>query len=277
MELDFFAHSEILAPFFFLIGMQLRNETTHIKEILLPSFAALGGMILPAVIFVLVSQDPDIKTGWPLVMPTDIALVILVLLALGNKASKEIKTFLLALAVADDLLSIVVIGFKYSGVLKISEVLASIGAVLLGALIGRVPFEKAFVRAVNFLILPIYVFANVYPTIKEGFEFESSLGNSIILARVIGKILGITALALLGQRLFKTKLKISKRELIAGSALAGMGLAVSIMIANLSFNQELLLNQAKSGLLLAAVLSAVVGSFILIFGKDSKRFKAGRS
>jgi len=271
MELDFFAHSEILAPFFFLIGMQLRNETTHIKEILLPSFAALGGMILPALIFVLVSQDPVIKTGWPLVMPTDIALVILVLLALGNKASKELKTFLLALAVADDLLSIVVIGFKYSGVLKISEVLASIGAVLLGALIGRVPFEKAFVRAVNFLILPIYVFANVYPTIKEGFEFESSLGNSIILARVIGKILGITALALLGQRLFKTKLKISKRELIAGSALAGMGLAVSIMIANLSFTQDFLLNQAKSGLLLAAVLSALIGSFILMFGKDPKQ------
>ena len=271
MELDFFAHSEILAPFFFLIGMQLRNETTHIKEILLPSFAALGGMILPALIFVLVSQDPVIKTGWPLVMPTDIALVILVLLALGNKASKELKTFLLALAVADDLLSIVVIGFKYSGVLKISEVLASIGAVLLGALIGRVPFEKAFVRAVNFLILPIYVFANVYPTIKEGFEFESNLGNSIILARVIGKILGITALALLGQHLFKTKLRISKRELIAGSALAGMGLAVSIMIANLSFTQDFLLNQAKSGLLLAAVLSALIGSFILMFGKDPKQ------
>lgn len=271
MELDFFAHSEILAPFFFLIGMQLRNETTHIKEILLPSFAALGGMILPALIFVLVSQDPDIKTGWPLVMPTDIALVILVLLALGNKASKELKTFLLALAVADDLLSIVVIGFKYSGVLKISEVLASIGAVLLGALIGRVPFEKAFVRAVNFFILPIYVFANVYPTIKEGFEFESSLGNSIILARVIGKILGIAALALIGQQIFKTKLKISNRELIAGSALAGMGLAVSIMIANLSFTQDLLLNQAKSGLLLAAVLSAVIGTLILIFGKDSKQ------
>jgi len=271
MELDFFAHSEILAPFFFLIGMQLRNETTHIKEILLPSFAATGGMICPALIFVLVSQDPEVKNGWPLVMPTDIALVILVLLALGNKASKELKTFLLALAVADDLLSIVVIGFKYSGVLKVSEVLASIGAVLLGALVGRVPFEKVFIRVVNFLILPIYVFANVYPTIRQGFEIESSLGNSIILARVIGKIIGITALALIGQYLFKTKLKINVRELIAGSALAGMGLAVSIMIANLSFNQGLLLNQAKSGLLLAAVLSAVVGSFILIFGKNSNQ------
>lgn len=66
-------------------------------------------------------------------------------------------------------------------------------------------------------------------------------------------------------------MKISNRELIAGSALAGMGLAVSIMIANLSFTQDLLLNQAKSGLLLAAVLSAVIGTLILIFGKDSKQ------
>ena len=56
MELDFFSHSEILAPFFFLIGMQLRNETTHIMEFLLPSFAALGGFLLHALIFIEVSQ-----------------------------------------------------------------------------------------------------------------------------------------------------------------------------------------------------------------------------
>ena len=103
MNLETFAHSEILAPFFFLIGMQLRNETTHIKQILLPSFAALGGMIFPAVIFLTHNADPIISNGWPLVMPTDIALVMLVLLSLGKRVSVELKTFLLALAVADDL------------------------------------------------------------------------------------------------------------------------------------------------------------------------------
>ena len=129
MELEFFAHSEILAPFFFLIGLQLRNEISHLKEILLPTFAALGGMLFPALIFTTINSDPVISAGWPLVMPTDIALVILVVLALGQRASLALKTFLLALAVADDLLSIIVIGVKYTGALKFTEVLASIGAV----------------------------------------------------------------------------------------------------------------------------------------------------
>ena len=87
MKLDFFSHSQILAPFFFLIGMQLRNETTHIKQVLLPSFAAVGGMIFPALIFISLNSDSDISTGWPLVMPTDIALVILITIPVFNWVS----------------------------------------------------------------------------------------------------------------------------------------------------------------------------------------------
>jgi NhaA family Na+:H+ antiporter len=65
---------------------------------------------------------------------------------------------------------------------------------------------------------------------------------------------------------FRSELKISKFELVGGSALAGMGLAVSIMIANLSYTSEVLLNQAKVGLLWAALISAILGSLILIVG-----------
>jgi len=269
MNLATFAHSEVLAPFFFLIGMQLRNETTHIKQILLPSFAALGGMVFPALIFLSLNSDPLISNGWPLVMPTDIALVMLVLLALGRRVSVELKSFLLALAVADDLLSILVLAGKYSGALKLTEVLASIGAVLLGALIGKVPLERIFINFVNFIILPLYVVANIYPTITDGLDLSSSLGNSIITARLLGKVIGITLFALLGVKLFKQNLALKKGELIAGSAFAGMGLAVSIMIANLSYPSEALLNQAKAGLLLAAVISAVAGSLILIITNRS--------
>ena len=269
MNLETFAHSEVLAPFFFLIGMQLRNETTHIKQILLPSFAALGGMVFPALIFLSLNSDPLISNGWPLVMPTDIALVMLVLLALGRRVSVELKSFLLALAVADDLLSILVLAGKYSGALKLTEVLASVGAVLLGALIGKVPAEKLFIKFVNFIILPVYVVANIYPTITDGLELSSSLGNSIITARLLGKVIGITLFALLGVKLFKQRLALKKSELVAGSAFAGMGLAVSIMIANLSYPSELLLNQAKAGLLIAAVISGVVGSLILIITNRS--------
>ena len=267
MKLDFFSHSQILAPFFFLIGMQLRSETTHIKQILLPSFAAVGGMIFPALIFLSLNSAPEISTGWPLVMPTDIALVMLVLLALGKRVSVELKTFLLALAVADDVLSILVLAGKYSDALKISEIIASIGAVLLGAALGKVPFERIFINFVNLLILPLYVFANIYPTITDGFELTSNLGNTIIISRLAGKVIGITFFTILGSRILKQELTITKRELLAGSTFAGMGLAVSIMIANLSYESELLLNQSKAGLLLAAVISGLVGSIILLLNQ----------
>jgi NhaA family Na+:H+ antiporter len=70
-------------------------------------------------------------------------------------------------------------------------------------------------------------------------------------------------------KLFKQPLGLKKSELVAGSALSGMGLAVSIMIANLSYSTDSLLNQAKAGLLVAAVISALVGSLILIITNRS--------
>ena len=106
-------------------------------------------MVFPAGIYLIFNDGSENLGGWPLVMPTDIALVMIVVLLLGNKVRIELKTFLLALAVADDLLSIIVLGAKYSGELKPTEVLASIGAVLVGAVIGKIPLEKQFSALVN--------------------------------------------------------------------------------------------------------------------------------
>ena len=265
MTLETLRHSEILAPFFFLIGLQLRNEITHIKEILLPSFAALGGMIVPAGIYLILNRGNEYQGGWPLVMPTDIALVMIVVLLLGKRVRVELKTFLLALAVADDLLSIVVLGAKYSGELNATEVLASIGAVLIGAAIGKIPFDKAFTSVVNFLVLPVYVFANLWPTITGNFEFNSELGNSIVISRVVGKLLGITIFALIAMKFFKLPNKLQATEIAGGGALAGMGLAVSLMIANLSFQSERILDQVRSGLVVTAIFSAIIGSLILTY------------
>ena len=263
MILEALKHSEVLAPFFFLIGIQLRNEITHFNEILLPSFAALGGMVFPAGIYLILNLNDEFQGGWPLVMPTDIALVMIVVLLLGKRVRVELKTFLLALAVADDLLSIVVLGTKYSGELKPTEVLASIGAVLIGAAIGKIPFDKAFTSVVNFLVLPVYVFANLWPTITGNFEFNSEIGNSIVISRVIGKLLGISIFALIAIKVFKLPSKLRIAEIAGGGALAGMGLAVSLMIANLSFQSEQILNQVRSGLVVTAVFSAIIGSIIL--------------
>jgi len=93
------------------------------------------------------------------------------------------------------------------------------------------------------------------------------LGNSIIFSRLLGKVIGITLFALIFSKIFKQQLTIKNSELLAGASFAGMGLAVSLMIANLSYDSEILLNQVKSGLLLAAIISGLVGSLILIITK----------
>jgi NhaA family Na+:H+ antiporter len=80
-------------------------------------------------------------------------------------------------------------------------------------------------------------------------------------------VIGITLFALVFSKILKQELTITKRELLAGSIFAGMGLAVSIMIANLSYKSEPLLNQSKAGLLLAAVISGLVGSIILLLNQ----------
>ena len=270
MNLDYLRHSEVLAPFFFLIGLQLRSEITHLKEILLPSFAAIGGMILPAGIYLILNTDNQSVDGWPLVMPTDIALVMVVVLLLGKHVRSELKTFLLALAVADDLLSILVIGGKYSGELKPTEILASIGAVLLGAAIGRIPSEKRFTQFVNFIILPAYIIANLWPTVTGNFEITSEIGNSIVISRVIGKLLGITLFAFFAIKLFKLPNKLKLTEIAGGGVLAGMGLAVSLMIANLSFQSEEILDQVRSALVITAIISAFIGTVILMISSRKR-------
>jgi NhaA family Na+:H+ antiporter len=203
-------------------------------------------------------------------MPTDIALVMVVVLVIGKHVRTELKTFLLALAVADDLLSILVIGGKYSGELKPTEILASIGAVLLGAAIGRIPIEKRFTQFVNFIILPAYIIANLWPTIAGNFEISSDFGNSIVISRVIGKLLGITIFAFLAIKLLKLPNKLKITEIAGGGVLAGMGLAVSLMIANLSFQSEQILDQVRSALAITAIISAFVGSVILIISSRKR-------
>ena len=267
MTLVTFAHSEVLAPFFFLVGIQLRGEITHVRQILLPTIAALGGMLFPALIFLALNRNSGIGAGWPIVMPTDIALVMVVLILMGKRASVELKTFMLAIAVADDLFSIGIIGIKYTEALKPLQIIASIGSVILGALLWKIPLQNFLTRFVNFVVLPVYIFANLYPALADDFQVSSKVGNSIIVARVIGKALGIVLFVWIANKLRIAKLSSSLKlgEVFAGAILAGMGLAVSFLIANLTYSDEFLLNQVRAGLLSAALISGLLGAGTLLY------------
>ncbi len=108
----------LMALFFFLAGMEikremLQGELASIKQSLLPVFGAIGGMIVPAIIFFFINKGTDQIRGWAIPTATDIAFTLGVASLLGNRIPTGLKVFLTALAIIDDLGAIVVIAIFY--------------------------------------------------------------------------------------------------------------------------------------------------------------------
>ena len=127
-----------MAIFFFLVGLEVKREIlvgdlSSLRRALLPLIAAVGGMAAPAMVYVLINgANPDGLKGWAIPAATDIAFVVGVLAVLGSRVPASLKVFLLALAIVDDLLAIVIIAVFYAHDLALPALgLASVGAVVL--------------------------------------------------------------------------------------------------------------------------------------------------
>lgn len=117
------ASEGLLAIFFFLVGLELKTEFVdgelrNVKKAMLPIVAAFGGVIVPALIYVAVNRisnaDPTTIDGWAIPTATDIAFAVSVLAVVGASLPVAMRTFLLTLAVVDDLIAIVIIAFVYT-------------------------------------------------------------------------------------------------------------------------------------------------------------------
>ena len=127
----------LMAIFFFLVGMEIKHEIVHgeladVRRAALPVFAALGGMIVPALLFLALNHGHEGQHGWGIPMATDIAFSLGVL-GMVRGIPGELKVFLLTLAIADDIGAIAVIALFYSGSLDISSLI--IGLFLLGLIL----------------------------------------------------------------------------------------------------------------------------------------------
>lgn len=117
----------LMSIFFLLIGLEIKREllTGHlssISKIALPAIAALGGMILPAGLFILFNFGDNVALqGWAIPTATDIAFVLIILTILGNKIPTSLKIFLMTLAVFDDVGAILIIALFYSSELSLSS------------------------------------------------------------------------------------------------------------------------------------------------------------
>lgn len=120
----------LMTLFFFVVGLEIKRELTSghlasIKKALMPFIAAIGGMAVPALIYLAIAGRVD-AGGWGVPVATDIALAVGLLAIIGSKVPESLRSFLLALAVIDDIGAILIIAFVYSTGVAYSWLLASV-------------------------------------------------------------------------------------------------------------------------------------------------------
>jgi NhaA family Na+:H+ antiporter len=143
----------LMAVFFFMIGLEIKREVIEgslrdPKAIAVPAFAALGGMLVPSMIYAWLNWDnPAALQGWAIPSATDIAFALGILTLLGDRVPKGLKLFLLALAIIDDLGAIVIIALFYTADLSTTSlsIAASMIAVLIGMNIRGVVNNTAYI------------------------------------------------------------------------------------------------------------------------------------
>jgi len=128
----------LMAVFFFVVGLELKREVwvgelASPRKAILPIVAALGGMVIPAVFFLLLNPSGPGQIGWGIPMATDIAFALGILSLLGNRVPLSLKVFLTAVAIVDDLGAVLVIALFYTS--KIVWVSLLIGGIFLALLI----------------------------------------------------------------------------------------------------------------------------------------------
>lgn len=148
LSLHHWVNDALMALFFFVVGMELKREIlvgelADIRKSALPIVAAMGGMVVPALIFFALNSEGDASRGWGIPMATDIAFAVGALALLANRVPKALVTFLVALAIVDDLGAVLVIALFYTSELSLNWL--GIAGLLFGTL---VVFNFAGVRRV---------------------------------------------------------------------------------------------------------------------------------
>ncbi|EMD9272811.1 Na+/H+ antiporter NhaA [Cronobacter malonaticus] len=132
----------LMAVFFLLVGLEVKRELVQgslasRRQASLPVIAALGGMVLPAALYLAFNfQDPVTRAGWAIPAATDIAFALGILALLGSRVPPALKIFLMALAIIDDLGAIVIIALFYTSSLSMMSLLVAAGAIAVLALLN---------------------------------------------------------------------------------------------------------------------------------------------
>jgi Na+/H+ antiporter NhaA len=353
MDLAHWVNDGLMVIFFFVIGLEIRREMsigelTERRRLILPAVGALGGLIIPVLVYLALNPSGEAARGWGIVIGTDTAFLLGALAIVGPAHSSRLRVFLLTMTIADDVLAISIIGAVYSESLDALALGIAAACVCAFALLGRfrvwqtslygavgvvlwvatvksglhasiagmaagllipaygpqpVAIERAaslfraFVhspmpkighsakiglqRAVSvnerlqlvwhpwtsYVIVPVFAFANAGVDLRGGLlgdALSSAITWGVVLGLVGGKLVGISLAIFGAEKLGWGSLPrgVSHGQIAGGAALSGIGFTVSLLIANLAFEDPALKDQATVGVLLAAVISTVVGALV---------------
>ena len=154
----------LMTLFFFVIGLEIKRELTtgHLasfKKALMPLLAALGGIAVPALIYLAIAGQ-EAPGGWGVPVATDIALAVGLLAMLGSMVPESLRSFLLGIAVIDDIVAILIVAFVYSSGIKFSWLAMGLAVVLVVALLQKLNVTSVFA----YLFLGILLWFALYKT-----------------------------------------------------------------------------------------------------------------
>lgn len=314
----------LMTAFFLVVGLEIAREHRDgalgdFGTALVPVAGAAGGMAGAALVYVLVNHGGTGARGWGIPMATDIAFVLGALALLGRWVPRGLRLLLLALAVADDIASVVVLAVFYPGRTDVSALVVAavvtggmvvlrrfwhvsawpylvggvvlwlalaqggvepaIAGVVIGMLVpgamrtgggdpaGRLEILMAPISA--YVVLPLFALANVGVAIHSTIlrpPGATGVFFGIVVARVVGKLGGITVACLVVVRLGLGRLPegVHWGHVVGGAAIAGIGFTVPVLIAQRAFaDAPHLIVASTVGLLAGSAIAFVVGTSVL--------------
>lgn len=161
----------LMAIFFFVIGLEIKREAmagelSNIRAAILPISAAVGGMVVPALMFVIINMNGGNLNGWAVPMATDIAFSIGILTLLGRRIPLSLKIFLTALAIVDDLGGVLVIALFYTEQINMMSLLSAGGFFAILVLMNRLGvYKMAFYGIVGMALWLAVYNSGIHPTV----------------------------------------------------------------------------------------------------------------
>ena len=323
-DLHHWINDGLMAIFFLLVGLEIKRELVqgHLstrEQFSLPAVAAIGGITIPAIIYIGLNFGNEVTTnGWAIPTATDIAFALGVVTLLGNRVPISLKVTLVAVAIIDDLMAIIIIASFYTSDLSITYLVfaalstatllilnnrkitklspyvlvgillwvfvlkSGIHASLAGVVLAQfIPInaknssdhsplyklEHSIEPWVNFMILPIFAFANAgvsFSGMKLNLLWDPvTLG--IILGLFFGKQIGVMLFTYIGSllRICKLPSDVSWTQYYGLSIVTGIGFTMSLFIGSLAFTDPEYQTSVRLGVLIASLFAGVLGYLTL--------------